>query len=444
MYLAPGDTRETSLPQKLMLFDLVAGGHHGNYMQHLVETWVQQSLPGDLYLVVASNFSEKHPEVAQIVAQNSANVHLIPITTDEEQALKPIASFVQRTQRAFQEWQLLCQYAQKLQATHCLVMYFDTSQIPIATGVKAPCPFSGIYFRPTFHYDRFAHFTPTRRDRVQQWREKFTLSRVLHHPQLHTLFCLDPFAVKYFDRFRSPVHIVSLPDPVRVNFGDALNDNPPPESLRAELGIDGDRKLFLLLGGLADPRKGVTQLLDAIPHLPDSLCRQICFLLVGDLHPQEQELLQGRIQSFCASKPIQIVCRCGYVPDAAVYQYFQLTDFVLAPYQRHVGMSGILMQAAAAQKPVLSSNYGLMGELVQRYQLGLAVDATQPSAIAQGLTQFLTTPDQIGDRQQMKAFAERNSADRFAQVIFQALANPPIPSQPNPSNSTRLADRLGA
>jgi glycosyltransferase involved in cell wall biosynthesis len=82
-------------------------------------------------------------------------------------------------------------------------------------------------------------------------------------------------------------------------------------------------------------------------------------------------------------------------------------------------MSGTLVLAAAAQKPVLSSNYGLMGKLVQDYHLGLTLDSTQPREIAKGLTRFLQEPESVlCDRTLMKKFAEQNSAEKFADVIF--------------------------
>jgi glycosyltransferase involved in cell wall biosynthesis len=95
---------------------------------------------------------------------------------------------------------------------------------------------------------------------------------------------------------------------------------------------------------------------------------------------------------------------------------------VLAPYQRHVGMSGILLLAAAAGTPVLSSNYGLMGALVRRHQLGITVDSTSIADIANGLQYCLTqSPATLCDRQRMHAFAQQNQAARYAEVIYHAL-----------------------
>jgi glycosyltransferase involved in cell wall biosynthesis len=77
--------------------------------------------------------------------------------------------------------------------------------------------------------------------------------------------------------------------------------------------------------------------------------------------------------------------------------------------------------AAAAQKPVLGTDYGLMGELVKRYQLGIAVDSTQPAAIAAGIQQFLTGAVQGIDAAVMKDWALQNSAQKYAETIFNGL-----------------------
>ena len=85
-------------------------------------------------------------------------------------------------------------------------------------------------------------------------------------------------------------------------------------------------------------------------------------------------------------------------------------------------MSGILNRAAVAQKPVISSDYGLMGEITRRYHLGLAVDSTSPHQIASGMSKFLENSDeQQGDREHMAAFARQNSVSKFTNTIFQNL-----------------------
>ncbi|HCF26064.1 MAG TPA: glycosyl transferase family 1, partial [Cyanobacteria bacterium UBA11049] len=374
-----------------------------------------QESSGSLDIVVSPKFLQEHSDVVKLATEiNKKDINFVAITREEEANLKLRTSGINRNLRAFQEWQLFCKYADLLKSTQCLIMYFDPYQLPLAVGMKVPCSFSGIYFRPTFHYPSFSHYIPSWKNRLQQWKEKFILSRVLRHPQLKTLFCLDPFAVKQINNFAPQPKAIYLPDPVLVDKNECQLKN-----LRETLEINPSKKVFLLFGSL-NGRKGIYQLLDAIQLLPSALCEQICLVFVGEANPTDKASIAAKVAATCQARPVQIIEHYEFVSEQDVPAYFQLADVVLAPYQRHVGMSGILLLAAAANKPVLSSNYGLMGEIVQRYQLGIVVDSTVPKDIAQGLQHCLVASgEELGDRKQMQLFAEQNSAEKFAENLFQ-------------------------
>lgn len=400
---------------RLMLFDVLLGGHHPGYILHLIKYWCDWRLSGHLDIIVSSQFRNYHPDVINAALNASGNINFVAITPEEEASLSTQRDAIGRAIRAFQEWHLLSKYVRSLQPTRCLIMYFDTCQWPLALGKSLPCPFTSIYFRPTFHYKDFEGYISTWKDRMQQWREQFFLTRILANPQLKTLFCLDPFVVKYFEHFDGDAKAVHLPDPVKVY-------SHPIErvlELKKRLGIQTNRQIFLLFGAL-EGRKGIYQLLDAVSMLSPTLCERLCLLFVGPLEQTDKVKMQARISDVAQSVPIQFVVDNQFVPDQNVQLYFQLADVVLAPYQRHVGMSAILVRAAAARTPVLAQNYGLMGEVTRRYRLGITVDSTVSEEIMKGITQFLVeSPETIGDRSQMQSFAEQNSSEHYARIIFE-------------------------
>ena len=403
--------------QKLLIFDLSVRGHHPSYIQHLIEYWQSRQIAKTLNIVVSLQFLEEHFDVVKFAQSGKReDIDFIPITREEEQSLNSYKSKFKRVLRNFQEWHLLCKYANQLQADHCLIMYFDKCQLPLALGAKPPCSFSGIYFRPTFHYHQLTHYEPTWKDRIQQWRERITISRILANPKLEELFCLDPLAVPHLNQFQDRAKATHLPDPVKpVEPSSAIL-----HSCRDRVKIDPSRRVFLLFGSLTS-RKGIYQLLNAIYSLSVDLCQKLCLLLVGESSIANE--LESKIAEICQTRPVQIIRHYQFVPEAEIPAYFQLCDVVLAPYQRHVGMSGILLLAAAFNKPVLCSNYGLMGEMVQRYKLGLTVDSMRPEEIAAGLSQFLQIPNvsDLCDSIAMMNFAKQNSAEEFARVIFENI-----------------------
>ncbi|MEO1669190.1 MAG: glycosyltransferase [Cyanobacteria bacterium J06631_2] len=404
----------TSSPNKTLLFDLGLGGHHGNYIRYLIEFWIAERIPGSLHIVVLPQFLQFHQDVADAIpAVESDRFKIIPIRAAEAARLKPRDTLKHRTWRNFQEWDLMCKYAQLQQATECLMMYFDTCELPLTTGKAAPCPVSGIYFKPTFHYENFPGDQPSRSEIIQRWREKLTLPRILRHPQLKTLFCLDPLAIAPLKQFNPTAEIVYLPDPVEPN---PKQDN----QLRDSLNIAPD-KIIMLLFGAIDGRKGIFQLIEALEQLPREISQQICLLLVGAINEGDQMAIAPQLKALEKSS-IQIITKYQFIAESEVSQYFQLADLVLAPYQKHIGMSGILLLAAAADKPVLSSQYGLMGRLTQQYGLGINVDATAPPEIALGVTQFvLDYPQSPGDPVKRRQFAQEHSVRDYASTIAQHL-----------------------
>ena len=413
------DSHEDCSDRRIMLFNLAFGGHHSIYIQHLVKYWCQKQLSGGLDIVVSPNFLEQHPNVIDMGCGQS-NINFVAISPKEQAALSSLDSFADRIMRSFQEWHIICKYAISLGTTQCLIMWFDPVILGVALGVRSPCPFSGICFRTTFHYSDFANSLPSGRELLWRWRDKLLLPSVLRNPQLKRLFLLDPFAVKRLKE-SYPGKVLNLPDPVQI----PNNSELQPDKLRESLGIESNRRVFLLFGSLTR-RKGIYELLEAILLLPSNLCQQLCLVLSGVPYPlEEKELIESKIKAVCQSQPVQIISNYEFISEQDVQTYFSLADVILAPYQRHIGMSGILLLAAAAQKPVLSSNYGLMGELVQTYKLGLRVDSTIPSEIAKGLTQFLLkSPKDFRDVSTMRNFVEQNTPEKFASTIFKKILSP--------------------
>ncbi|NJL56496.1 glycosyltransferase, partial [bacterium] len=146
---------------------------------------------------------------------------------------------------------------------------------------------------------------------------------------------MDPFAVEGINQLDQAGKAIHLADPVEVN---AIASVTAAE-LRQRLGIEGDRQVFLLFGAL-NGRKGIFQLLEAMPLLSESLCQRICLLFVGESSVAER--IETQVAAVCAARPIQVVRHYEFVAEEEVRAYFELADVVLAPYQRHVGMSGIL------------------------------------------------------------------------------------------------------
>ena len=91
---------------------------------------------------------------------------------------------------------------------------------------------------------------------------------------------------------------------------------------------------------------------------------------------------------------------------------------MLALYLYHVGSSNIVVQASVAGRPVFGTDFGLVGENIRRYKLGIAVDINDVNEVSNGIRFFLDTISEPFDKVLMNRFAKINTKKNFASTIF--------------------------
>jgi glycosyltransferase involved in cell wall biosynthesis len=399
----------------IMLFDLAAdSGHHSQYLNYLIKYWYEQELSKPLVLVTSPDFFKKH-----ILADEFTNyclrknVWFVEVSPDEYSQWQNKKNF----SRMLHEWNIYCKYASLLNAEHCLLMYFDSLQLSVVLGQKSPCLFSGIYFRPSFHYHQFEGYNHSFSDFLWHLRKRILLGRVLKNPQLKTLFCLDEFAVEYMQYSRVTSKLTYLPDP--IDLSKAKNNGS--DRVRSQFEIEQGRTIFLCFGDSGE-RKGIKQVLQAVELLSSNYCKKICLVVAGVNEIRTQDTGES-IKQITSKLPIQIIVQYQFIPPAEVSEYFDLADVVLVPYQRHIGMSGVLLHAALANKPVLSSNYGLIGKVVQENCLGIAVDTESPQQIANALVQFIDEyPSTFINKSDMANFVKKHDSQYFSKILVEGIS----------------------
>jgi glycosyltransferase involved in cell wall biosynthesis len=397
-----------------MLFDLEVNGHHASYINFLIKYYLEENLNCSLFIVVSPGFMQKHREVVDVDHEGFNRVNFVPISQTEQQYWEASRFRVVRT---FRQWNILCWYSKKLSIDHCVVMYIDhILQLPLALGLNCPCNISGIYFRPTFHYKNFQQSSSSTKDALRSWRQKLLIKSAIRNPKLIKLFSLDPFVIQEINTIDNRSIAVALPDPVLLGVEQTL----PDEAIKEALGIGKGRLVFLFFGAISR-RKGIFQLLAALHFIPKEIAQRISLLIIGEVE-KDRALMSECLNEVREKIPIQIIFRDEFVPENEVVNYFSVANVVLAPYQKHVGMSGVLVLAAAFGKPVLASDYGIVGEMTRRYSLGIAVNTLIPKEISNGIIRFLTEPvDHLYNHASMQQFAEQNRACKFANCIFEGI-----------------------
>jgi glycosyltransferase involved in cell wall biosynthesis len=402
----------------LFLFDISGDVHLPTYLRFLVREWIHRDLPHRLTVLTWHPYLREPIEAARMAESAPlGNIQFLSLTPEEHRERLqrdrgetarsiPLHEWLRNGADAEHfvcyQWTVFQRYAGALGATDALITHIDDYLQLFATGVELPVPISGICLRPRFHY------APSARP------ERFALSRVLNSPNLKHLFFLDPFVAESLARFAPPGKTSFLPDPVAF----PLAAGGEVDALRERLAIEPGRVVLLLFGHLAR-RKGAQLALQAIARLPENLQQRIALVLAGFIHPALAAELEMEIAKLPAA---QIVTSFGHVPDSEVPAYFGLTDVVLIPYLGHVGMSGILLLACSAGKPVLSADFGLPGELTRSRRLGLTVDPEDPQAFADAMARFATEPvEALCELASIRNMAEEHAPEQFAEKILDAL-----------------------
>jgi glycosyltransferase involved in cell wall biosynthesis len=166
----------------------------------------------------------------------------------------------------------------------------------------------------------------------------------------------------------------------------------------------------------------VLKTLDAIRLLPDSACARLCVLFAGPVRPDLEGRLRQELDAVRHERPIQLLLRDAYLHEPETNTLMGAADLALLPYQAHAGTSSVLIRAAGARCPVVSQDYGLMGEQVREHALGDAVDATNPQALADAIERFLGGRSaELFDPERARAFAATQTPEAYAQALLHHL-----------------------
>jgi glycosyltransferase involved in cell wall biosynthesis len=392
-----------TLQQKtFLIFDLNPDGHHASYIKYLSQYILLNEPNVALKIVVSPAYQTKHSLI--IKETISTNLEWIFVEDEKIEILNAKKNVLQKS---FFEWDLFCEYCAKYKAYHAILMYFDLFQFTTIFKQNPVCDFSGILFRTTLvNYE-----AENWKEKINYFRKELTLKALLKNKKLKNLFCLDSFAADYIQENWRNEKAKHLADPVEV----FQKNDFDKETFKAQLGIEENRKVFLVFGHL-DSRKSISHILEAIAALEPNEINKICLLLAGSWDKNEREMFNQKVSQII---DIQIINIDYFIDDESIQDYFEVSDIVLALYQKHIGMSGILNRAAVAQKPVFCYDFGLMAKLVKQYELGVLIPNFDKNALKIAFENILNGNEIPINKSKMISFATQNTPISFAKTIVE-------------------------
>ena len=394
---------------RILVFEPDAEGHSQEWLQHLMEfAAADERLPA-LCLAVPETLCQT---LAQSMPMNvGERIRLIPLSPLELR----LCTDRHLSVAAFARWWTMRRHLRRSGASSGFFLSLDLLSLPLALGLGAGGkPLSGILFRPSVHYRSFGIQGTSRREWLRDLRKDFLYRLMLRNPALRCVLSLDPFFPAHAARrYACGEKVQALPDPAQpiveatIPFGDAAGKLPP------------ERIGFLLFGYLTE-RKGPLVLLEALERLTPPVVARIAILLAGRVDPAIRDRLDASRRRLTARHPEL----CLHIDDrrlerAELESLVARSDVVLAPYQRFVGSSGVLLWAANARRPVLAQEYGLVGRLTRDHGLGLAADSSDPVRLAAAITQMVERgPQSFINQTAAQAFVQSQTPNRFAELVF--------------------------
>lgn len=385
------------------IFEPEAEGHHMVYVGLIARALIER---GHQVTLVTTTRAQQHPayETVQRDLEGRLAVRLMPDTQtpDDASDLRRIRDQFRRRGDYNMGFK---QLASELKPDVCFMMNLDRADLPLALlgSPFGQMPFAGFLMGRQFHCPKVGVKIEglRRRDKIAEP----VFYRLLCIKSLRKVISVDDTLVTFAKKTR-PVgweKVVHVADAAYINLSAFTGD------AREFLGLP---KGFLLLAyGSLSLRKGVEELLNgagesAILVLAGKQDEEVCQLLQTPVAQRLRE--QGRL--------LEINRFIDSQTEAAL---FKAADAVWVGYRHWYGMSGVLVQAAAAGKPVLAMDEGLVGHLVNSHELGLAVRITDAEAVQSGITQLMENPKDYGANG--LRFAENRTPQSFATEVSKII-----------------------
>ena len=143
------------------------------------------------------------------------------------------------------------------------------------------------------------------------------------------------------------------------------------KDLRKELDIAEDKQIILHLGYLEE-RKGTLEVLDMIENTPIEERKKYCVVFAGRIDNDIKERFFNRIELL--KNTIQIITKIEFLPYDFMGSLVFTADKVALPYRIVNASSGIIGYCAQFKTPVYVPAKGLIGKLVEDYNIGRAVE----------------------------------------------------------------------
>jgi glycosyltransferase involved in cell wall biosynthesis len=400
--------------RRIVLFDWVSGGHHPLYLRRFTEA-LEPSF--EVFLAAPEkSVCELADLSVELISLGDARPTPPPMRS-ASWALRGVAAT---------EVARMASIASSVRADHLVHLYADAILPRLVLSRRLPAPLTIVLFYSRAHYASVFHTQLSSRDRVLAGVKEGFVHAWRRRSDSNAVFSLDEEAVKRWAP-RGGVPARWLPEPPVASLRE--HERPAPTS----------RSGCILYGALAE-RKGIDLLTRAVTLAPTTLH----VTLAGWTSPEFRPQLERYAFAMRASGAT-VDLRARSHTELEGLRALAAAECAVLPYPCHDGMSRVLLEAATVGTPVIVHDRGLLGHLVRRHRLGIAVDCADPRALRDAILELTGSSSRPGEYvKALSRFSARFSRSRFERALLDAFAGAPSKvrrAHPKPSRRGLLRVR---
>jgi glycosyltransferase involved in cell wall biosynthesis len=204
-----------------------------------------------------------------------------------------------------------------------------------------------------------------------------------------------------------------LPDPIQTDI--PIVDVNTIKNIAGKYKISKDKKVLLLFGQI-DNRKNLINIIDALRLFPIEIKNQICLIIAGKINDKVRDVYISYLDEF--GKEVNATYNNQFVTDEEREVLFQSCDVVLMPYIDFYSSSGVLGHAISHGKRIIVSSLGILKDIVEEHDLGIAVNPEDIQSINAAIYKLLFGKECLKYDNQM--FINEHNPDHFGKILLQA------------------------
>jgi glycosyltransferase involved in cell wall biosynthesis len=399
--------------REVLILEPDAEGHSQEWLQHLAEFVAADETAAAISVVAPATLCAALSRSMPVVADG--RIRFIALTPRE----LGLCTHRSLSVAAFARWWTMRRYLRRSGADIGFFLSLDLLCLPFALGLHLQGkPVGGILFRPSVHYHALGSYRPSAGEKLRDLRKDLLYRLMLRNPAVKAVLSLDPFF---------PAHAVT-----HYGHGNKVSAVPDPSHPATDVAarctqvidfVPPGRTGFLLFGYLTE-RKGPLMVLDALRLLPSHIAARVAVLFAGRIDPAIRDSMSARCSRLAREKPeLWLRIEDRRLDQAELDLLVARSDIVLAPYQRFVGSSGVLLWAARAGRPVLAQEFGLIGRLTRDHGLGTVADSSDPKRLADEIERMVVCgPQTFIDLSSAATFASSRTPQCFASAVLSSAA----------------------